>query len=122
SVSSVSCEVLPVETTVHLRLRTNPCLGLDGSVGWGPNQGQQTGTPPRWGSAGEEGPRVDTQKTSSWPEGYQLSSCAPFRAIVAAQASFLIQANGSPFMTQKPSSFSIPYFLLSSTTSFIGSG
>ena len=70
SASPPSALPVSVSSTLHMAVRTKPWLGRVGSVGWGPNQGQQTGIPPRMGLPGAKALSRLTKSTGSPSRGW----------------------------------------------------
>ena len=87
-----------VAETCQAEMRATPCEGLEASCGCLPNQGQQSGTPPR-----RAFPRRYTtcglvKITGCCPLGAQLITCAPYTDTIAVHSgvSTRMMGNSSP--------------------------
>src|SRR5512140_3377479 len=72
-----------VSITFHGTVRAGPWPGFAASVAWGPNQGQQMGTPPRIDLPAASFAALLIQITGCWPFGAQVMTCAPCSAMDA---------------------------------------
>src|SRR3954471_14410788 len=85
-----------VDSTVHSLTRANPCMGKLGSAAFGPNQGQQIGTPPRIGLSALNALAELIHSTGFCPAGWKCVTCAPCRYTSASPALVLIETLVSP--------------------------
>ena len=60
-------------------MRAKPCIGASGAPAFGPNQGKQTGTPPRIGLPASKRLSPLIHSTGFSPFGWKWATCAPWR-------------------------------------------
>src|SRR5262249_47464720 len=85
-----------IDSSCHAFVRTNPCAGAVGSSALPPNQGKQTGTPPRIAWPPFHRDCELRKNTSCWPAGFQEVTCAPCRYISPRTSEEVMLTLGKP--------------------------